>query len=86
MTLTRIANVAIQNSLGLDAYHRYTGASFVTVSLARKDNSSAVGFAAQASNDFSDLDFQAASNEAATDAFRSVKTHVAGTSPATTVR
>jgi len=70
---TRVANIAIQNSRGLDAYHKYPGASFVTVSLAKKENSTGVGFAAQASNNFADIDIRSTSKEAANDAIRSVK-------------
>ncbi|MFI5421080.1 MAG: TldD/PmbA family protein, partial [Nitrososphaerales archaeon] len=69
----RASEVTIQNSNGLDAYHKYSGASFVTVSLARKENSTGVGFASQASNNYGDLDFIAVSKEAADDAARSVK-------------
>ncbi|MDA4131310.1 MAG: TldD/PmbA family protein, partial [Thaumarchaeota archaeon] len=69
----RVSHVAIQNSNGLDAYHKYTGASLVTVSLAKKDNSTGVGFSSQASNNFEDLDFVSVSKDAANDAVRSVK-------------
>ncbi len=69
----RKSEVTIQNSNGLDAYHKYSGASFVTVSLARKENSTGVGFASQASNNYDDLDFIEVSKEAADDAVRSVK-------------
>ena len=67
----RVAKIAIVNSLGLDLSHKYTGASFVQVVLARSGSSLGVGFASRASNDFSDLTI-GVSLEAAKEAVSSI--------------
>ena len=70
---SRVSYLAIRNSNGLDAYHQYTGASFVTAVLATENGSTGIGFSSQASNNLTELDFLAVSREAASDATSSVK-------------
>lgn len=69
---TRVAHLAITNTLGLCLTHKYTTCSLICTTLAEENGSIGVGYSSQNSRRFSEINIEEIAKEAAEDAVLSI--------------